>query len=130
MARPTTEISSTKYIDEIELLEMENIIIDVNPNDILQDFTESSNFTVKFEESTNSKNIPEVGKCYFYRSSNLVSKFVSIDSIRLAFLNMTESGSIDDLFHHVSHLMNLLRNIDILNWFKKKTLAFLYLLIL
>ncbi|CAC42982.1 Bph1p [Saccharomyces cerevisiae S288C] len=119
MARPTTEISSTKYIDEIELLEMENIIIDVNPNDILQDFTESSNFTVKFEESTNSKNIPEVGKCYFYRSSNLVSKFVSIDSIRLAFLNMTESGSIDDLFHHVSHLMNLLRNIDILNWFKK-----------
>ncbi|QHS71942.1 Bph1p [Saccharomyces paradoxus] len=119
MNRPPTGISSAKYISEIELLEMENIIIDVNPNDILQDFTKLSNFTIRFEENINSKDIPEVGKCYLYQSSNLISKFVSIDSIRLAFLNMAECDSMDDLFHHVSHLMNLLRNIDILSWFKK-----------
>ncbi|CAI4058533.1 hypothetical protein SUVZ_03G0930 [Saccharomyces uvarum] len=120
MIKSSTEITCTKFLDEIKLLKMENITIDMNPNDMHQDFTKSPNFTITFKENKgNSNDIPDMGKCYLYRSSNLIAKFISIDCIRLAFLNITECNSMDDLLRHVSHLLNLLRNIEILNWFKR-----------
>lgn len=119
MMKSSAEMSFAKFAAEIEVLEVGNIAIDINPNDMIQDFTESPIFTIKLDENVHSNDFPEMGKCYLYQSSSLLSKFVSVDCIRLAFYNMAKCSTMDDLFRHVSHLMNLLRNIEILNWFKK-----------
>ena len=105
MMTSPTKILSVNLISEVGLLEIENIVVDFNPNDIREDFTESDNFTIIFKENIHSKDIPETGKCFLYQSSNLISTFVSIDSIRLAFLNVTKCENMDDLFRQVSHLM-------------------------
>ncbi|GAV53234.1 hypothetical protein ZYGR_0AI05180 [Zygosaccharomyces rouxii] len=60
------------------------------------------------------------GRCYYYKSANLVSMFMSINCFRFIFCSLENCKDMDELYNFLSHLMALLRNDFLRLWFKEE----------
>ncbi|QLG71545.1 hypothetical protein HG535_0B05890 [Zygotorulaspora mrakii] len=106
--------SLEEQVEEVRKQNEKNLITDLNP------LEESSSGDHQKEHAVEGLvDHITMGKCYIYRGANLLPMFASVNCFLFILCSLENSKSMDDLFNYLSHLMTLLRNSHLRNWFQK-----------
>ncbi|CDF88856.1 ZYBA0S03-03488g1_1 [Zygosaccharomyces bailii CLIB 213] len=117
-----SRVSLKDIFKQIGQLKREHILIILDPSDEsgLHIFDKSSSSVhIKLQGIEDSSDDLGVGKCLYYKGANLISMFSSVNCFRFIFCAVQDCQNFDMLYSFLSHLMTLLRNDCLRNWFEK-----------
>lgn len=117
------------FIKDVDQLKRENIfLIDIDPAKEIYKNGEESNFKIITTDLSLSSLTPaeleniqySPESCYYYKSSNMVSSFISINCFQTILAQLANCDTIDEVHEYIYHLTVLLQNYHLYNWFEKE----------
>lgn len=121
MATPPT-VSLEQHLKEIEKRNKEKLIIDLNPSEesVVATYEERDSFLTKIQQDDKIVDHLSMGKCYLYKGADLLSMFTSVNCFRFVFCSLEKSSNMEELFNKLAHIMMLLKNNHLCNWFQSE----------
>ncbi|CCD22233.1 Bph1p NDAI_0A00750 [Naumovozyma dairenensis CBS 421] len=127
LASPDVKYST--FLRRINVLNSQNLIINFTATDqVLKEEknTKDIETTKKIQNYTLLDNDPDnddifgSNKIYYYKSSALVSMFISVNSIRLILCEFKKCADLKTLFALITHLFTLLQHPQLEKWFNEE----------
>ena len=113
----TNEISYPYFLQQISQLSSNNLLLDFSLRNIKKEALDT-NFRIRSSNEDQNNEVIQFGNIYYYKGSNLVSIWMSINAMRLILTNLENCPDFDILFDSISHLLVLLRDTRLRSWFQ------------
>ncbi|CCH60808.1 hypothetical protein TBLA_0D03080 [Henningerozyma blattae CBS 6284] len=118
-------IKKEEFMRDIKTLNKNLLLLNYSPNNIIyQNYKENLNscwgdetFVIKSGRVATNNSI---NNCYYYKSSNTLTSFISINCYQFILCNLSIVSTMEEVYDYINHLIILLRNYYLKNWFEKE----------